>query len=445
MKRISYFFLPVMTLFFIANCVVDDDAKPFDPADNSSHDPYTLTYYTNGVTHIPLTNITVISGQQTTLHDGTGLSFSGYNFGGWTNVSGETFPGGTLFTMGNSNVDLYVKWVLVPVYSLKCYTNDEGVNPFRSISLTNGQSSVLHSGIGLYRNGYTFGGWTNAAGVLYAGSGTFTMGNADETLYVKWDIITYRLKYMANGGFGTYPPPTYGLTNGQTVTIDDGSGLYRTGFTFMGWKDNLGMVCPPGSTYTISNNSPNIYAQWSNHDPSWRYFNVTGNISALSSEAFNKIKIGIFSNQYGSQLYGIKVLIDTTNANFSLNNDNQEVSLVPLTLGTISGAGTDRTYMISFSNITDYQDKITFLAWYDDNDDDMLQMYDCYSFNASNEYIRAPLLVYTPVSTNAMVVKGGTYLSDQSGIRLWGGLSFNSTFNMCASNELFFQFQNTNN
>lgn len=68
----------------------------------------------------------------------------------------------------------------------------------------------------------------------------------------------YTLKYDPNGGSGTIANTIYKV--GDKVTLSDGSGFTREGYTFNGWSDT-----PDGTTLdvnAIANKDATIYAVW---------------------------------------------------------------------------------------------------------------------------------------------------------------------------------------
>jgi uncharacterized repeat protein (TIGR02543 family) len=122
------------------------------------------------------------------------------------------------------------------------------------------------------RTGYTFQGWaTSASGsVAYAAGANYT-ANASVTLYAVWKVITYTVKYNANGGSGA--PSSQTKTYGKTLTlssvlptrtsIDDNGTL--TEYVFKGWataSTSTSVAYKAGASYT-ANASVTLYAVWS--------------------------------------------------------------------------------------------------------------------------------------------------------------------------------------
>ena len=104
--------------------------------------------------------------------------------------------------------------------------------------------------MGLLRAGYTFQTWNTGntgGGTSYAeGSSYNTASNV--TLYAIWDYtFTGTITYGANGGSGSISNQSYNSAQ-STVTLSNGSGLSRAGYTLTGW-DYIG---PGGLTYSLS-------------------------------------------------------------------------------------------------------------------------------------------------------------------------------------------------
>jgi uncharacterized repeat protein (TIGR02543 family) len=155
--------------------------------------PYTVSFNANGGTGITPSNITTNAGSAITLPSGSGLSRSGYTFGGWnTNSSGTgtNYNAGASYTPTGS-ITLYAKWdsATANTYTVSFSANGgTGTTP-SNITTNAGSAITLPSGSGLSRTGYTFGGWnTNASGngTNYNAGASYTP-TGSITLYAKWD------------------------------------------------------------------------------------------------------------------------------------------------------------------------------------------------------------------------------------------------------------------
>jgi len=127
-----------------------------------------------------------------------------------------------------------------------------------------GSSTTLPDGGGLSRDGYTFGGWnTNAVGTgtnFNAGVSFTPTGNV--TLYARWNA-RFTVTFNANGGDGTLPGPQE-VIEGSSITLPDGGGLSRDGYTFGGWNtraDGSGGNFNAGVSFTPTGNVT-LYARW---------------------------------------------------------------------------------------------------------------------------------------------------------------------------------------
>lgn len=111
------------------------------------------------------------------------------------------------------------------------------------------------------RTGYSFAGWATSAsgGVAYQPGATYT-GNANLTLYAKWNPYTYTVSYNANGG--SDEPGNQTKTYGVNLTLSTTKPT-RTNYNFLGWSTspNGGVVYNPGSTYS-ANANVTLYAVW---------------------------------------------------------------------------------------------------------------------------------------------------------------------------------------
>ena len=82
--------------------------------------------------------------------------------------------------------------------------------------------------------------------------------------------------YYGNGNTGGLVPSdtsTY-QTNATFAVLGNSGSLSKTGYTFAGWKDNLGADYQPGSQYTLANAGVSFYAQWA-ATPYRVFYNLT--------------------------------------------------------------------------------------------------------------------------------------------------------------------------
>ncbi|MCL2154227.1 MAG: InlB B-repeat-containing protein [Leptospirales bacterium] len=122
------------------------------------------------------------------------LSREGYNFAGWNTQidgSGTTYAPGEIFTMGESNIILYVQWTAKPVHTITYDKNGAGggTPPDSSTYFEGARVTAKANTGGLVKTGYSFLGWntqTDGFGTTYIPGEIFTMGYSDVILYAKW-------------------------------------------------------------------------------------------------------------------------------------------------------------------------------------------------------------------------------------------------------------------
>jgi uncharacterized repeat protein (TIGR02543 family) len=156
---------------------------------------YSLSYDLGGGTGTVPAAVTGLStGASNTLAAGTGLSRTGFTFGGWTcdNSIGDK-PAGSALTQPAANVVCSAKWIaassqVAVTYSLSYdLGGGTGTVPAAVTGLSTGASNTLAAGTGLSRTGFTFGGWTcdNSIGDKPAGS-ALTQPAANVVCSAKW-------------------------------------------------------------------------------------------------------------------------------------------------------------------------------------------------------------------------------------------------------------------
>lgn len=113
------------------------------------------------------------------------------------------------------------------------------------------------------RTGYTFLGWStssSATSATYSAGGSYT-ANSAATLYAVWKVITYTIKFNANGGSGA--PGNQTKTYGKTLTLSSAKPT-RTNYNFKGWGTSASATTvsyAAGGSYT-ANAAATLYAVW---------------------------------------------------------------------------------------------------------------------------------------------------------------------------------------
>ncbi|MDR2728269.1 MAG: InlB B-repeat-containing protein, partial [Chitinispirillales bacterium] len=131
-----------------------------------------------------------------------------------------------------------------------------------------GNNVTLASNSGFTRSGFTFSGWStnqDGSGNNYNAGVSFTP-TANITLYARWVTAvtaSYTVTYNINFGTGT-TPAAQTVEAGNSVTIADGTGFARSGFTFNGWNTDAndnGTNYAAGVSFTPTANTT-LFARW---------------------------------------------------------------------------------------------------------------------------------------------------------------------------------------
>jgi len=148
------------------------------------------------------------------------------------------------------------------------FDSNGGSGTIQPMEALAGTSITLPNGSWLFRSGYTFDGWnTNSSGTgkNYSVYSSYTV-YGDVTLYAKWNPIgsdtPYTVNFNSNGGSGTVQ--SMEALAGTTITLPDGSGLSKSGYTFGGWNTNSSGTGTNYSAYAVYtvNGNVTLYAKW---------------------------------------------------------------------------------------------------------------------------------------------------------------------------------------
>lgn len=191
---------------------------------------------------------------------------AGYTFAGWY-MDNNTFtqewnfdepfqPAGT-----STTVSLYAKWEINTYEVTFDSKGGSAVEPqWKEYNTTISESPVT------VKEGYTFGGWFTDE--TYSSTKEWKFGTStsakkvteDITLYAKWTINKYTVKFEKNGGTGTTSNQTIEHGNKCTKPNDP----KKTGYTFKGWYKDA--ECTDGQEWDFSTDTVTeditLYAKW---------------------------------------------------------------------------------------------------------------------------------------------------------------------------------------
>jgi len=166
-------------------------------------------------------------GESYPLLDGSGLKKTGYSFDGWKN--GETKVSGNQ-TLGNADVVLSTVWK-AETYSVSFGANG-GTGSMSTQSFTYGGTQTLTTN-SFHKDGYTFAGWRDTSGKLYADNTAISV-TADMTLSAVWKAESYSVSFANGGGTGTMDSQSFNHGAPQELTPN---AFTRNGYTFDGWNE----------------------------------------------------------------------------------------------------------------------------------------------------------------------------------------------------------------
>ncbi len=214
-----------------------------------------LSYNTNNGLGTAPTSSTY-SGAAITLPLGTGLSRSGYNFGGWSLT--ETGTALTSPYSPSASRTLYAVWT-ARQYAIT-YNSNGGTGSQSAGSYTTGAAATTLPVTSTFsRTGYSFGGWATSGSSTTPVTSYST--SADATFYAIWTRGTYNVRFLANGGTGSMETQTSSATANLTANA-----FTFADRTFTGWNTSADGT---GTAYSNSQSYPflanlTLYARWGN-------------------------------------------------------------------------------------------------------------------------------------------------------------------------------------
>ena len=226
---------------------------------------YPVTYYNadeNG-DYIPWRTQTKTYGEDLQLAESVPLK-TGCDFKGWAvyaSSSSVKYHAGDSYSE-NKKLDLYAVWE--PKKYTVSYDANGGANAPASQTKKYGEALKLSSS-SLYRQGYTFLGWSTRASdtVPEYQAGQEYSKEADLKLYAVWERLTYTIRYDANGGaFSDAPLPEE--KEWGTDLVLTGKVPVRDGYEFLGWSESKSAATAsyqPGGVFAKDRDTV-LYAVW---------------------------------------------------------------------------------------------------------------------------------------------------------------------------------------
>ena len=186
----------------------------------------------------------------------------GYDFAGWVDQNGNAYD----FTVPvEGNIALTAQW---KAQDRTITFESNGGSQVQSQTVK--YDAAAQQPVDPTREGYDFGGWFTDAGFAAGSEFDFkTKVKADTTLYAKWAIKKFTVKYEANfngdSSVANMPEVLQGV-EWNTAVIDptptDAQKPTRTGYTFTGWFADAEAKTPFDFAATPITADTVIYAGW---------------------------------------------------------------------------------------------------------------------------------------------------------------------------------------
>ncbi len=161
------------------------------------------------------------------------LEKEGYTFDGWYLEDTFVTPFDIETDTITSDITLYAKW------SINEYTITFNSNGGSAISpITDDFGATITPPANPTKDGYTFDDWYLDA-ELTTPVVDYTMPSEDITVYAGWDLVTYDITYVMDGGTNNPSNPTSYNIESATFTLLDSE---KEGYSFDGWFTDAGLT-----------------------------------------------------------------------------------------------------------------------------------------------------------------------------------------------------------
>ncbi len=321
---------------------------------------YNIKFHANGATSGSMSNQTGLKYDATYTLTANAYKKTGYAFNSWnTKVDGS----GTVYkdkasvknlsTKNGQTVTLYAQWKKVKytiAYNLNGGTNNSG-NP--AAFYVDSNAITLKNPT---KKGYTFGGWYSDTAYTKKVTSIAKGSTGNRTLYAKWNVNKYNVKFHGNGANSGTMKNLSGLKYNASYTLT-GNAYKKTGYAFNGWNtkaDGKGTVYKNKASVknlTATNGQTvTLYAQWkkvkytitynmnggtNNSSNPTAYYVTSGNITLknpsrkgyifggwYSDSAYKKKVTSIAKGSTGNRILYAKWSVNKYNVKFHGNGAN---------------------------------------------------------------------------------------------------------------------------
>ena len=227
---------------------------------------------------------------------------AGYKFVGWKDDAGVAYKDGQEIQLtASTSLVLRAQWEEIPFpYAITFDANGgAGTMPGQT---GNGSSLKLAANT-FTRTAFTFAGWKDDAGNIYADQQALVLtASTSLVLRAQWvpgtvAVYPFAITFDANGGAGVMP----GQVGIASTVILLANKFTRTGYLFNGWKDDAGVPYVDAENITLkATTSLILRAQWIKNDLGIDNIKCLGNFAkscALKPGAAQPVSFKTNSNQ----------------------------------------------------------------------------------------------------------------------------------------------------
>ena len=189
---------------------------------------------------------------------------AGYTFIGWATSAngGVVYENGASYKMGtNSSYTLYAVWQANE--NTIVFDGNEATSGSMSNMTVATDETIKLSSNGYKKLGYTFKGWSTTKGgsVEYADGASYTMDTSESyTLYAVWEMDTYKIDYVLNGGTNDSSNPTEYNVYSSIASFADPT--RNEHYIFKGWFTDSSFENSITSIEDSSTGNLTLYAKW---------------------------------------------------------------------------------------------------------------------------------------------------------------------------------------
>ncbi|WP_319499683.1 leucine-rich repeat protein [uncultured Draconibacterium sp.] len=187
----------------------------------------------------------------------TDANKTGYWFAGWFEDSLLTQPIGDIPVGSKSDYDIYAKWggAIEYIISYELYGGQN--NPLNPVSYTIENDDIFFENP--TKTGANFVGWYSDQTLINEITGLPNGSVGDTTIYVKWELDTFKIEYMLNGGINNSSNPSIYTIDSEDIIFESPN---RAGAMFIGWYSDANLEIPITEIPQGSYRDTTIYAKW---------------------------------------------------------------------------------------------------------------------------------------------------------------------------------------